>query len=102
MDLSDTATLMNSVSWKDRFVAEYRQLCIRISKLDAALGDVSSLAVALSQMNLSDYNNIIHLMTKQLDSMESYKFCLEQRAILLKIDLQSYQQSEQGVDDEHN
>lgn len=37
IDLKDTAELMLSTDYKDRFVAEYRQLSIRCEKLKAML-----------------------------------------------------------------
>ena len=37
MELTDTVALMNGSDFKDRFRAEYLQLSIRLSKLEAML-----------------------------------------------------------------
>lgn len=83
MNLSDTSNLMVSDDWKDRFVAEYAQLTIRLSKLDDVLSNMSDTYFAVDDMTRA-------LMLKQRDAMESYKVCLEKRADIAGIDLHLY------------
>ena len=68
MKLDETVNLMCSNDFKDRFIAEYIQLVIRLSKLNITKA----------------------LMLKQRDAIESYKTCLEKRAYILGIDLDNY------------
>lgn len=83
MSLSGTVNLMCSNDWKDRFVAEYAQLVIRLSKLDDVLNNTSDTYFAID-------DRIKALMLKQRDAMESYKVCLEKRADIVGIDLRLY------------
>lgn len=80
MRLVDTVTLMCSNDWKDRFVAEYVQLQIRIIKLEEALNNMPDPFPVLDSRTRA-------IMMKQLDAMESYKTCLEKRADIAGIDL---------------
>jgi hypothetical protein len=80
MNLSDTANLMSSNDWKDRFIAEYVQLQIRIIKLEEVLNNTSDSFSVLDSRTRA-------LMMKQLDAMESYRNCLVKRADILGIDL---------------
>lgn len=83
MKLDETVNLMCSRDFKDRFIAEYVQLVIRLSKLDAALNNPSA-----ARFEIDDIAR--DLMLKQRDAMESYKVCLEKRADILGIDLSNY------------
>jgi len=83
MKLADTVNLMYSNDWKDRFIAEYVQLQIRLSKLDDVLNNRSDTYSVTDDVLKS-------VMYKQRDAMESYKLCLERRANLANIDLYSY------------
>lgn len=83
MKLVETVNLMCSNDFKDRFIAEYVQLAIRLSKLDAALNNPSA-----ARFEIDDIARA--LMLKQRDAMESYKVCLEKRADILGIDLSNY------------
>ena len=83
MKLVETINLMCSNDWKDRFVAEYAQLMIRLSKLDDVLNNTSDTYFTVDDM-------IRALMLKQRDAMESYKLCLEKRADIAGIDLHLY------------
>ena len=84
MKLSDTIDLMNSTDWKDRFVAEYNQLVIRLNKLEDSLNNPPKFI-----------NDEIAkaLLMKQYDAMQLYKLCLEKRAVLAEIDLNPYHRS---------
>ena len=83
MKLDETVNLMCSNDFKDRFIAEYAQLVIRLSKLDAVLNNTSD-----TRFEVDDITKA--LMLKQRDAMESYKTCLEKRADILGIDLGNY------------
>lgn len=83
MKLADTVNLMYSNDWRDRFIAEYIQLQIRLSKLDDVLNNRSDTYSVTDDVLKS-------VMYKQRDAMESYKLCLERRANLANIDLHSY------------
>lgn len=83
MKLVETVNLMCSRDFKDRFIAEYVQLVIRLSKLDAALNSQSD-----TRFEVDDITRA--LMIKQRDAMESYKECLEKRADIVGIDLSNY------------
>ena len=83
MKLVETINLMCSNNWEDRFVAEYAQLMIRLSKLDDVLNNASDTYLPM-------YDTTRALMLKQRDAMESYKLCLEKRADIVGIDLHLY------------
>ena len=83
MKLDETVNLMCSNDFKDRFIAEYAQLVIRLSKLDAVLNNTSD-----TRFEVDDITKA--LMLKQRDAMGSYKTCLEKRADILGIDLSNY------------
>lgn len=82
MRLSDTVNLMNSSDWKDRLVAEYVQLSIRLSKLEDVLNNKSD--------TYSADNRTRAVLIKQHDAMESYKICLEKRAEIANVSLYPY------------
>ena len=78
MKLEDTVPFMTSTDWKDRFIAEYNQLVIRMGKLEDSLNNPPQF------MN----DEIAKaLLMKQYDAMQSYKLCLEKRAVIADIDL---------------
>ena len=83
MKLAETVNLMCSHDFKERFIAEYVQLVIRLSKLDAALNNPSA-----ARFEIDDIAR--DLMLKQHDAMGTYKVCLEKRADILGIDLSNY------------
>lgn len=74
MKLVETVNLMCSNDFKDRFIAEYIQLVIRLSKLDAVLNNTSD-----TRFEVDDTTRA--LMLKQRDAMESYKACLKNEQI---------------------
>lgn len=69
--------------FKDRFIAEYVQLVIRLSKLNDVLNNTSDTHFTVDDITRA-------LMIKQWDAMESYKTCIEKRADILGIDLSNY------------
>jgi len=58
MKLTETVNLMCSNDWRDRIVAEYAQLMIRLSKLDEVLNNTSDTYFTVD-------NRIKALMLKQ-------------------------------------
>lgn len=83
MKLDETVNLMCSDDFKDRFIAEYAQLVIRLSKLNGVLNNTLYTSFKVDDITRA-------LMLKQRDAMESYKTCLEKRADILGIDLSNY------------
>lgn len=83
MKLVETVNLMCSRDFKDRFIAEYVQLVIRLSKLNDVLNNTSDVSHEVDDITRA-------LMIKQRDAMESYKECLEKRADIVGIDLSNY------------
>lgn len=76
MELKDTATMMSSPDYKERFKAEYIQTKIRYEKLDAMLKkhDEGTL----------DFTPTcpIYLLSAQLKTMRDYLGVLETRAVI--------------------
>lgn len=83
MKLVETVNLMCSSDFKDRFIAEYVQLVVRLSKLNDVLNKVSDVSFKVDDTTRD-------LMLKQRDAMGTYKVCLEKRADILGIDLSNY------------
>lgn len=78
-NLKDTKGLMTSPSYDDRFLAEYYQLDIRITKLQAMLDNWNNL-------------NFIpkcpkDVLTRQLNAMKKYRDTLDERCIYENIDV---------------
>ena len=80
-ELIDTAKLMVSKDYKDRFKAEYYQLKIRRDKLSKMILDYN--AGKLKFVPISS----IYLLNTQLDCMNTYLDILQMRAITEEIDL---------------
>ena len=78
MKLEDTINLMTSDNWEDRFIAEYKQLCLRMEKLKESIDNPP---------NVKDINILKALLLKQYDAMDSYRICLEKRASISDINL---------------
>lgn len=81
MKLSDTVEQMNSSDYKDRFIAEYNQLTIRICGLD-------------NMLNKWDRDELNFMPTcprstyrLQLRAMRDYQAILEMRAVMEGIEL---------------
>lgn len=85
MELKDTSILMSSENYKNRFKAEYIQTKIRYEKLHKML--VKSKAGTLSFKPSCD----IALLTEQAGYMGRYLECLEVRAEIENINLDSIQ-----------
>lgn len=74
--LKSTIMYMISDNYKERFIAEYKQLTIRIDKLSKALASTNI-----------NFNCSRELLTTQLHYMQAYAGVLRDRAIIEGIDL---------------
>lgn len=73
MELKDTIEGMLSDDYKERFKAEYKQLCIRIKKLEKILDDFYESKISFK---LTD----VKLLERQAIAMIDYREILEKRA----------------------
>ena len=87
MELKDTCELMNSDSYKYRFIAEYHQTKIRYEKLHKMV--VSYEAGTLQ----FEPTCPIYLLKRQLRHMGKYLYVLETRAELEGIELDATQEA---------
>ena len=81
MTLNDTAALMKSDNYKDRFAAEYYQLAIRYKKLKAMLDSWDAGTLGFSPTCPRSTYNI------QIQAMVEYLAALEARAVMENISL---------------
>jgi hypothetical protein len=81
MELKETVPLMLSEDYKERFIAEYQQLTIRIVKLDAFLQKYKSDALDFTPD--CPYN----ILNEQLVHMKLYRNILEERAEIEDVEL---------------
>lgn len=81
MELKDTVEMMNSSDYKERFIAEYKQLAIRYKKLYQM--------VVKYEAGTLDFTPDcpLDLLKSQLTAMSNYIYALEVRAQIEKIDL---------------
>lgn len=80
-DLCDTVSMMQSPDYKERFRAEYFQLCIRISKLKAMLEKWER-----DELEFVPFNPY-ELLKAQLAAMKTYQLILKIRAGNEDVDL---------------
>lgn len=74
MELRDTIPGMLSLNYKERFIAEYRQLSIRTLKLETFIDNYRH-----GRLSFKPMCNI-ELLSRQLDIMKAYMAVLEERA----------------------
>ena len=79
--LKETTPLMESEDWKDRFKAEYVQLCVRLGKLESVLRKYDNGELEW------EFKSPVELLRQQADYMNNYKAILEQRATYEGVDL---------------
>ena len=81
MELKDTIELMNSVDWKDRFIAEYLQTKIRYEKLHKS--------IIKREVGKLDFDTPIPFESwkGQAYNMGLYLYELEKQAVLHGIEL---------------
>lgn len=80
-DLKDTAEMMNSADYKERFKAEYYQTAIRYKKLTAMLDKWDNGTLAFSPTCPRSTYNI------QIKAMADYLAVLETRAVMEDVEL---------------
>lgn len=83
-NLEDTLPLMNSSDYKDRFVAEYLQLCIRKENLYNTISKYYDVELEF------ELDCPIKMLEEQYDLMYKYAEKLEERAKIENIDLSMY------------
>lgn len=83
MELKNTTTLMVSSDYKERFIAEYYQLEIRLKKLEYMLQKWDEGKLNFTPTCPRSIYGV------QLQGMKQYLAALEARAIIEKIDLKS-------------
>lgn len=81
MGLKETIPLMTSEGYRERLVAEYRQLCIREVSLGMMLSDYDDGRLDFEPMCSPD------LLHWQLSAMDAYRKELERRAGIEGIEL---------------
>lgn len=81
MELKDTAKMMKSKDYKERFIAEYYQTKIRYAKLHEMLVKFDAHKLEFRP------DSPIRILRKQAKSMGNYLYCLEVRAKCEDIDL---------------
>ncbi len=81
MELKDTAELMTSADYKERFKAEYAQTKIRYDKLHAMIVKYEA-----GTLNFEP-SCPLELLKKQASAMGGYLYALEVRAQIEKIEL---------------
>lgn len=81
MELNETANMMQSENYKERFKAEYYQVKIRCEKLEAML--VKYKAGTLDFKPSCSYE----LLSEQLRAMNEYRHILKARAVIEGIEL---------------
>ena len=84
--LADTVAMMTSADYKERFLAEYIQVSIRLNKLVTMLDQFESGTLPFKP------TCSIELLKKQMTTMFSYKNILVQRASCENIELPSEKQ----------
>lgn len=77
-ELKDTVKGMQSSDYKERFVAEYEQLCIRIKKLEKFVGKIKYAKYA--DVEEPKHDCPVDLLESQLTTMNLYRLVLETRA----------------------
>ena len=81
MELKDTATLMVSSDYKERFKAEYYQLKIRLEKLKCMLQKWDNGEINFTPSCPRSVYDV------QVKSMQDYLAILEARAVIEKVEL---------------
>lgn len=82
MVLNDTVEQMISGSYKERFLAEYYQLCIRLIKLENTIELYEKEGLEFEPDSPKE------LLELQVQTMRNYKAILQKRAVYEKIELE--------------
>lgn len=81
MQLADTVDNMVNGGYKDRFIAEYEQLCIRLLKLQNLITHIKGGETDFAP------DSPIELLETQEEIMSTYKTILEKRAKYERINI---------------
>lgn len=89
MELKDTVELMTSTDYKERFMAEYSQLVIRIKKLEKFINLIKAPdhCAVEGRFNVPKHDCSVYLLSEQLEVMERYAKILRLRAVIENVDL---------------
>lgn len=85
-NLKDTATLMSSDNYKERFIAEYWQTKIRYEKLKAFTTKIEASEMVVT-VEEPVHDCPLCLLKEQQKAMGAYLHALEVRAVIENIDL---------------
>lgn len=83
MELKETVELMNSVDYKDRFIAEYRQVKIRYEKLKNFCNKIE--VETMLGKEVTKHDCPLELLREQQKYMGLYLSILEKRALIENI-----------------
>lgn len=85
MELKETVELMNSVDYKDRFIAEYRQVKIRYEKLKNFCNKIE--VETMLGKEVTKHDCPLELLREQQKYMGLYLSVLEKRALIENVEL---------------
>lgn len=85
MELKETVELMNSEDYKERFVAEYRQVKIRYEKLKNFCNKIE--VETMLGKEVTKHDCPLELLREQQKYMGLYLSILEKRALIEKVEL---------------
>ena len=85
MELRETVELMNSVDYKDRFIAEYRQVKIRYEKLKNFCNKIE--VETMLGKEVTKHDCPLELLREQQKYMGLYLSVLEKRALIENVEL---------------
>jgi hypothetical protein len=85
MELKETVELMNSVDYKDRFIAEYHQVKIRYEKLKNFCNKIEVETMLGKEVTKHDCQ--LELLREQQKYMGLYLSILEKRALIENVEL---------------
>lgn len=85
MELKETVELMNSVDYKDRFIAEYHQVKIRYEKLKNFCNKIEVETILGKEETKHDCP--LGLLREQQEYMRLYLSVLEKRALIENVEL---------------
>lgn len=85
MELKETVELMNSVDYKDRFIAEYHQVKIRYEKLKNFCNKIE--VETMLGKEVTKHDCPLELLREQQKCMGLYLSVLEKRALIENVEL---------------
>lgn len=85
MELKETVELMNSVDYKDRFIAEYHQVKIRYEKLKNFCNKIE--VETMLGKEVTKHDCPLELLREQQKYMGLYLSVLEKRALIENVEL---------------